>query len=338
MALIPMRLGPDMTLESLIIKHSSPPGLLDLHAVSGVTQETEEPAIVVLTEIPTTKRLARSKQQQEADDVRAFLSACIPAAEVGAVYPGPHKNDPPDCYAHVGDRRYAIETAQLTLPSQNGKPNSVGRWKLFEQLKEQLFRESGRLKSRLRQHRGYMVTVWFNLDGENRLPPRARRIDEMIDHLKSARPPGPEFFDPSRDRGGLPETVPANTAMNQTDGNTVGCTWAVLPPGFQTGLQRAIGFDIALAYHETYTRSALRAELRRVIEQHDDARSDILVLTVGANTREGVYFPSTGLFADALFADPLPLDGWAPSHLSAVVVHDAEGDRVRWLHGEGLFV
>ncbi|WP_154606725.1 hypothetical protein [Rhodococcus sp. AQ5-07] len=121
--------------------------------------------------------------------------------------------------------------------------------------------------------------------------------------------------------------------MTHNEQGSVGCTWAGLPDEYQSGLRRAIGFDIALAYHETYTRSTLRAELRRIIEQHDDARSEVLVLTVGANTREGMHFPSTRLFADALFDDPAPLDRWTPHQLRAVALHDAENNRVRWLHG-----
>lgn len=331
MALFPMKIETPMTIRSVIVSQIIP-GLLDLNAVAGFTTDTAEPAFILTTEIPTSQQSSRTKQQQETDDVHAFLTACVPASDVGTVIPGPHKNDPPDCIAHIRNRQYTIETAQLMLPTRNGKPNSIGRWKLFEQLRDQLFREAGRLQSRLRQHHGYMVAVWFNLDTENRLPPRGREIAEMVDHLKATQPPGPEFFDPLR-RQGAPETIPAGTAMTHNEPGSVGCTWAGLPNEYKSGLRRAIGFDIALAYHETYTRSTLRAELRRIIEQHDDARSEVLVLTVGANTREGMHFPSTGLFADALFDDPSPLDGWTPRQLRAVALHDVEDNRVRWLHG-----
>ncbi len=333
LATFPMKIEIDSTISKVIFSQSDS-GKFELHGMAGVTKETQEPVFIVATELPTSRQPPRSKQEQETGDVKAFLTAGgVPSFEV---VPGPHKNDPPDCLVDVGDRRYAIETAQLLLPARKGKPNAVGRWKLFEQLRDQLFRQSGRLQSRLRQHRGYMVTVWFNMEDENRLPPRTREIDQMIDHLKAVRPPGKDLVAPSY-VARLPNTIPPNTVMNQNDSKSVGCTWAALPPGVQSGLQRAIGFDLALAYFETYTQSMLRAELVRIIDQHDDPRSDILVLTVGADTREGIYFPSTRLFADAVFDDPDPLNGWVPQHLPLVAIHDARRGLVRWIHGDTPF-
>ncbi|OZC51599.1 hypothetical protein CH286_05225 [Rhodococcus sp. WWJCD1] len=62
-------------------------------------------------------------------------------------------------------------------------------------------------------------------------------------------------------------------------------------------------------------------------------RSDVLVLSVGGLTREGTFFPSSGMFANALFDDPDPLNGWHPDHVPAVVLHDQEKNRSRWLYG-----
>lgn len=131
MALLPMKIETPMTIRSVIVSQIIP-GLLDLNAVAGTTRDTDEPAFILTTETPTSQQSPRTKQQQETDDVRAFLTACVPASDVGTVIPGHHKNDPPDCLAHIRNRQYTIETAQLMLPARNGKPNSVGRWKLFE--------------------------------------------------------------------------------------------------------------------------------------------------------------------------------------------------------------
>ncbi|WP_405151070.1 hypothetical protein OG308_15790 [Nocardia salmonicida] len=334
LSVFPMKMEVDATISQQILSRGAS-DLIDLQWLAGVTNGTEEPVSVLVMEVPHAKSAKRSKQEQETDDVLAFLSACNLSSNALAVVPGPDGNEPPDCLADVGDRRYAIEAAQLMLPSPNSKANSVARWRIFEQLSDELFRQSGRLQSRLRQHRGHMVTVWFNFDSDNRLPPRNGNISEMVDHLKNAHPPIKDDFEPIY--RGLPKTIPPNTAIKYNESKSVGCTWTALPPTYQSALQRAIGFDIGLAYYETYTQSMLRAELRRVIEQHDDPRSDILVLTVGAETRGGIYFPSTKLFADALFVDQSPLDGWQPRALPAVAIHDAHNNRVRWIHGDPPF-
>mgnify|MGYP005993334585 FL=1 len=325
----PIRIEQRMRMTGMVVRQSTP-GLTDLIGAVGVVDSTEEPVVMVAMELPEARSAGRSKSEQEIEDVAAFVRDHLSVPNLERISPGSHRNEPPDCLVSIRGREFAVETAQLMLPSKAKYPNAVGRWKLFEQLREHLFRDCGRLQPRLRQHRGSMVSVWFNLDGENRLPPRGNEIEHMIDHLKSVSPPSGEVL---RRLHRASDTIPANTVINQNAAGSVGCTWAALPVDYRSSLRATLGFDIGLAYHDSFTRSDLRAELKRVVQQHDDTRSDVLVLSVGGLTREGTFFPSSGMFANALFDDPNPLNGWAPRHVPAVVLHDQLEDRSRWLHG-----
>jgi hypothetical protein len=94
-----------------------------------------------------------------------------------------------------------------------------------------------------------------------------------------------------------------------------------------------MGFELALGYHATVTRTDLRNELRRLIEDHDSGRTDTLVVTVNAPLKSGLEFPSNKLAADMLFDDEQPLDGWAPAGITSIALHDQSEHRVKWLLG-----
>lgn len=331
-AVYPMVPAEDISVRKAILQ-SSPYGWLELAALAGETIESGEPAFMVSHEVPRTEGSIRTKQEQEIDDVRAFLKAWMAPQYLGELTAGEDPNLPPDCIAEVLGRRIGVETAQLLLPAKRGGGNSIGKWHVFEQLKNRLLKESGKLESRLGQHQGYMVTVWFNPQGESRLPPKSRGVDELVEFLEIIRPPSQSMLDSLGARG-APKTIPADTVMQHNEDQSIGCTWTPLPATFRSGFRTALGFDLGLAYHETYTRSELRDELKRVARQHDDSRSEILLITIAACTRSGMNFPSSALLADSLFNDPFPLGEWAPSHIGTIVIHDARNGRLRCIHGE----
>lgn len=262
----PIRIEQRTRLTGTVIRQSTP-GLTDLVGAVGVVASTEEPVIMVAMELPRARSARRNKSEQEIEDVAALVRDHLSVPNLERISPGPLRNEPPDCVVTIGGHEFAVETAQLMLPSKANYPNAVGRWKHFEQLREHLFRHSGRLQPRLRQHRGSMVSVWFNFGGENRLPPRGKEIEQMIDHLKSVSPPAEEVVN---QRYRASDTIPANTVINQNAAWSVGCTWAALPADYRSSLRATLGFDIGLAYHDTFTRSDLRAEVKRVVQQHDD--------------------------------------------------------------------
>lgn len=233
-----------------MVVRQSTPGLTDLIGAVGVVDSTEEPVVMVTMELPEARSAGRSKSEQEIEDVAAFVRDHRSVPNLEGIIPGPHRNEPPDCIVSIRGREFAVETAQLMLPSKAKYPNAVGRWKLFEQLREHLFRDCGRLQPRLRQHRGSMVSVWFNLDGENRLPPRGNEIEHMIDHLKSVSPPSDEVL---RGLHRASDTIPANTVINQNAAGSVGCTWAALPVDYRSSLRATLGFDIGLVSVYTLT-------------------------------------------------------------------------------------
>src|SRR5690606_27075675 len=120
LSVFPMKMELDVTLNQQIFSQNDS-GLIDLQGLAGVTKKANEPVFILAMEAPITKRTKRSKSEKETDDVRAFLAACTPSSKIIAIAPGPDGNEPPDCLADIDDRRYAIETAQLMLPSRNAK-------------------------------------------------------------------------------------------------------------------------------------------------------------------------------------------------------------------------
>jgi hypothetical protein len=126
---------------------------------------------------------------------------------------------------------------------------------------------------------------------------------------------------------------------------SVGFTWAKLPPGYSSPFHSQMKFELALGYYLTATLGDLRSELRRLITAHDNERTDILVVTLNAPLRSGLWFPASVIVADILFEDEQPLASWKPSHIKRIASQDTPDMRflvtgqghqkgiVRWILG-----
>lgn len=312
-----------MTAHPLGVRRNSY-GLTSLSWVPGRVVPSGEPVAVIVFDTPEqTCEAVATKPEQELHDVNMFLFDCVPPERVtGASVPSP--TDPPDVLVSVDGAQFGIEATHLLLPESDLERSQsiIGRWTMFERLRDTILRDC--TAADFAQHLGLHVIVWFGEFDERRLPPRrARDIEAAVSAIKAATPPPP----------GPVEMLDEPDGIRWSSDRAVGFSWGYVPLGYRSPFCDAMGFELGLAYDVTVQREHLRAELNRLISEHDNDKADALVVTVNAPLRSGLEFPSAGLIADMLFDDDNPLDGCRPLHIRRIALHDQGGGRVRWLLG-----
>lgn len=298
-------------------------------ASEGVTQADTEPAVIVAFDFPQQELAPASKGVQETRDVDAFLSDALPAGRITSpsiVNP----NDPPDVLAYIDGNQFGLEATQFIPPdSELSKSNSIiGRWMVFERFRNKILQED---PNTLAQHRGLIVVVHFGKIGAGpaeRLPPKPADVDSAIASLKAVEPI-------IRDSATAVSPNPGNMSdiVRWSADKSAFLTWTPLPPWCTSPFYDQMGFELALGYHVTITQTEIRDELRRVIADHDSEKTETLVVTINAPLRSGLVFPTNKLMAYMLFKDEQPLNGWKPSHIKLIALHDQRERAVRWIFG-----
>lgn len=303
-------------------------GVPRLSAVLGRSVATGERVAQITHDLPSLSA-PLSKQDQELRDVLAFVRDVLdPAAAVGhAVRPNP--NDPPDTLVLLNGRTYAVEAAQLVMPDARRGAAPISAWHVFETLRAQLLQAAEQDSVSLQQHKGTIVFVFF-VDKQNptKVTLPHRRPDDLVSLLRASTPSKPIADGP------MPNPAPHDVVAWSPD-QEVGITWGDLPAGYSSPTVTALGFELVLAHTVLTRMTFLCAELRRVIEQHDSAANDLLVITVNAPLRSGLHFPAAGVISKLLFEDATAdlLGGWRPRALKNVVLHDPVERRHRILCG-----
>ncbi len=322
--------GVEKTLTSSHAVMAQTQGLQTMYGYVG-TEEDGEPVVAIVADIPTQVRSPLDKRETELVDVRRFL---IHAGHGDApLEAGAHPNSPPDTIATIGGEEVRIEAAQLHLPQQPGRKNNThaSRYFAFEHLRNTLVAQSTRLSGPLRQHRGYVVCVWFGdplAVAGDRFP--IRTAEPLIDLLRKAQPP------PPAPAGPLPKQAQDGVVAWNKD-KAIGVSWGNLPAEYDSGFATALGFELGLSYNVTIRSREVTAELQRIVVDHDSAEVDVLVISTNAAMANGLHFPSAHFVANRAFDHPDPLNGYDPEHLTGVALHDpAAPGRVRWLIGDGL--
>lgn len=304
-------------------------------AAQGVTTGDDrpaEPALVVAFEFPQQKTGAVSKPVQETRDVDAFLRDLLPSGRI--TRPSiENPKDPPDVLACIDGSEVGIEATQLILPdSELDRSNSiVGRWMAFERFRTKVLEQD---PNTLSQHRGLLTVMHFggqsSASPDQRMPPKRANLGSAIAALTAAEP---IVRDANSAASPNPKDVNLNDVIRWSSDKSVFFTWTTLPPWYSSPFYSKMGFELALGYHATLTRSELRAELIRVIAIHDSEQTETLVVTVNAPLRSGMEFPTNELMAAMLFEDEQPLNDWKPSHVKRVALHNQGGRTVRWIFG-----
>lgn len=322
-----------MTLQGVALSFFPGTAIPRVFAVQAVTTAGDipgEPALVVAFEFPQQTAVPVDKPAQETRDVDAFLRDTLPPERItSACIVNP--NDPPDVLAYVDGTDVGIEATQFTPPEPElDKANwIVGRWKSFEQFRSKVLEQDPR---RLAQHRGLLTVMHFgghDLNAAKRLPPKRANLGSAIAALLTAKPvvrDGMHAANP-------PPHLNDSEFRQWSSDKSIFFTWTQLPPWYQSPFYNRMGFELALGYHATVTRSDLRDELFRLVDDHDREETETLVVTLNAPVRSGLTFPSNGLIAKMLFEDEQPLDGWTPSHIKRVALHDQAENSVKWILG-----
>ncbi len=304
-------------------------GLQTMHGYVG-NEEDGEPVVVIVADIPTQVRPRLDKGETELLDVRRFLID-LGHGDAPLVL-GAHPNSPPDTIATIRGEAVRVEAAQLHLPQQPGRKNNThaSRYFAFEHLRNTLIARSTQLSGALRQHRGYVVYVWFGdplAVAGARFP--IRTPEPLIDLLRKAQPPPPAPVGP------LPKPAQDGVVAWNED-KTIGVSWGNLPAEYNSGFATALGFELGLSYNVTIRSREVAAEIQRIVADHDSPEADVLVISTNAAMANGLHFPSAHFVANLAFDHPDPLSNCEPQHLKGVALHDpAAPGRVKWLIGDG---
>jgi hypothetical protein len=309
-------------------------------AFVGKTHADGDAAATIGFEFPFQTHRPVDQPRQELNDVTLFLRDSLPPERI-TLPAKVNSPDPPDVIACVDGQELGIEATQLLLPDALGPANSaIARWTMFDKLRQKILDESN--SQDFAQHEGLLAVAYFGDfvgSPKERLPPR-RPIDveSAIAELKQMNPVVRPLVI------GAQQDAKESDFIRYSADKSVGFTWSKLPPGYGllSPFHAQMKFELAMGYHSTVTLNDLRAELRRLITEHDNPQTDILLITVNASMKSGLWFPAGQIMADLLFEDEQPLGNWEPSHLKRIALHDQQTfarrgpddrGRVRWIHG-----
>jgi hypothetical protein len=307
----------------------------------GRTNAHGDPAATIGFDFPQEIHGPADKPVKELYDVKLFVRDSVPIERI-TCEPVGNPNDPPDVIATVDGHKFGIEATQFLVPEvQLDTANSiVGRWYTFDRLRQKILQESA--PEDFAQHEGLLAVAYFGDvvgSASERLPPRRPvDVESAIAELKQI---SPVLRPASSGRQNFTES----DVLRYSADRSVGFIWTKLPPLYSSPFHQKMKFELALGYHLTVTLSDLRSELRRLIEQHDNQQSDILLITLNAPLKSGLWFPANKIVADLLLLDDQPLGGWKPSHIRRIALHSQqppirkipldkqETGTVRWIHG-----
>lgn len=109
-------------------------------------------------------------------------------------------------------------------------------------------------------------------------------------------------------------------------------------PNARSPLWTALGFDLTLNHYREITQADVVRELQRIVRDHDRMPADLLVVSSGSATKQGLRFASDAVCGDLLEGLEDPLGGYVPQNLGRIAFHDVarSGKPVRWLWGPPL--
>jgi len=167
------------------------------------------------------------------------------------------------------------------------------------------------------------------------MPPRPTNtadVKAIIDALASYEIDPEAFtFTPDSADGGLPPHLGPDTVKFNT--SVQGTTFYAMP--MQAAVPSTLffhrtGFEIGIALSTTESPSSLWSELCRLVQHHDNPRTDHLLITAGGPGKSGFMFPSEHYLMNAALDAAAPLTGI--QYLKSVTLHFWETGRIVELH------
>ena len=171
---------------------------------------------------------------------------------------------------------------------------------------------------------GCVLSVWFGARLDD-LPPKRwddSIIDPLLDAIAECKVDHAAIARLIQEVAarGFPQVLPPVIATGKTPDESAGFTAnALLAPTEGARFSTGLGFEIQLHLPEQVTYSSARANLNRIVNQHDQPQIEHLLLTAGAPDRTGTRFPGEEVIAGFLAEQP----GFSveTEHLQRVTLH-----------------
>jgi hypothetical protein len=305
----------DMNVTGLAARLTPWQGVAFASMTGATTGPKPEPALAVVLEWPLTwMRTAAPipKFERESLCIRRFSLDQGFATGKHAfenVEPG---GDPPDATVDTTSGRIGLEATALTV-------GNLRRMQArFMALRRRL---EGAEPARFARLAGRIVYVWFEREtpdsaalGRPHSGTDTAALDELIDAFARYQPKtADELLTPSLREAPAPK-------LEET---SAGARFYAVPmvnvaPG--TMLFSRMGFEIGLAYTTFVTAQSAWGEVQRLVDSHDQAGVDVLLVTAGGPDADGNVFPSEEAAANFLVAHPIGLSR-KPEHIKIVYLH-----------------
>jgi hypothetical protein len=305
--LFPFQIKKETRVEGVVTSplRSGAPTLL---AMYGHYAEDDEAIWVVAFEWPepyTPTREKTSKERQHLNRFAVDFERARGHAPYAAVNPGP---DPPDFVCETaGGNRVGVELTQLMLEDR------VAASAQFDRVRQAVMAANGYAYRKLQ---GHVVYIAFEEGDEpvGRPPLGKSDLARVAEELKQ--------LEPYVHAGGdLPETLDPGVVREFPGGRMM-----TAPLASETGsaFSRLMGFDLALAYATTIEQSSVWDRFAALINRHDQAGVDEIIVSACAPIATGFAFPSDAIVAGAI-ARQAELAALEAAHVSRVYVHVWDG-------------
>ena len=233
---------------------------------------------------------------------------------VGVTQTAEHQ-DPPDFSLELEGKTIGIDLAQLALQSRRAV-NAA-----FSTIRDALLFEP---RERFAHLAGLTLYMWFG-GGVNDmgLPPRPSSradIETILKAISNYRFDVEAF---QKDTISGADSLPTRIDHQRFNVSVPGTTFYAMPmvnavPA--TDFFSNMGFEIGMSYTTEASPEEIWNEIWRLARDHDNALTDILILTVGAPNRDGFVFPAEDYLVSAALENYVPN---IPSlvHLNEVILH-----------------
>lgn len=282
------------------------------YGLVGTSQSPPEPVIVVSYEWPfswlrTVDEIP--KFQLELLHIRRFSSDQALATGTHAfsnIQPG---GDPPDSTVTTDQGVFGVECTSLTVQNLRGVHS------LFRTLRRRVLEQEPSAFTKLA---GNMIYVWFQEPGKPGLARPFRQSDDqaatmLLQELADYQPKPHQIWVPG---GNPPQQAPPLPLTTTPQGASFYAV-PLIGNAPSSMLFTFAGFELGVAYTSFLTVSAVRAEVQRLVSDHDKPGVDVLLITSGAPDRRGDIYPAEEAVASFMRDNQTSL-ALAPKHVKRI--------------------
>jgi hypothetical protein len=284
--------------------------------VVGVTTGTPaEPVVAVTFEWPMSwlRTLQEiPKIEREILCIRRFSADQALARRVHAfsnVQPG---TNPPDTTVTTDKGTLGVESTSFTIENRRGV------YSLFRRLRQRILEQDPVAFAKLA---GYMIYVWFEDPHRSGLAMPFRKNDDqavvdLLQELSNYEPQAEQMRVPP---GPLPKQGPTPPVVTTAKG----AKFYAVPlqaSAPSTMLFTFTGFELGLAYTSLITAKTAWDEIQRLVNEHDKAGVDILLITAASPDQRGDIYPAEEAIANFALDNALGLSR-KPDNIKQVWFH-----------------